>query len=150
MRQAIAPIVVFQRSGRNMLLDGQQRLTAMGGRVIRADGTQNSPTSAHLDLETGRWVQGRIEGQPSATMAELSHPDFDIWMPNGESAYPDRILRLGCAASARINRADIVVYHLSERTPMEDLIRFFRWWNTPGVQMSPDEVEALIASAVEG
>lgn len=154
MRQAIAPIVVFQRivhgAERRFLLDGQQRITALGGRVIRADGTQNTPTSAHLDLETGRWVVGQVAGQPPTTVGDLANLDLDVWMPRRDTPpTQDRILRLGWAASSRMGRADLVVYQLSSYATHADLVRFFRWWNTPGVQLTPDEVDALIESARE-
>ena len=42
----------------HVVLDGQQRLTALRSPVVRSDGTENEPTAARFDLASGRFGAG--------------------------------------------------------------------------------------------
>lgn len=148
------PILLWQRDGYKglpIVLDGQQRLCALGAYVLRADGTVNTPTAAHLDLETGRWQVGPAEGHPPITMAQAANVGWLLKLYNSVTlrADPDhwRTSNLVAQASERLRGGRSFVYTIGTGVPIEDVIRIFRVWNTPGTPFSPDEIEALIHAA---
>lgn len=147
------PILLWQRDGYKgapIVLDGQQRLCALGAYVLRADGTPNAPTAAHLDLETGRWQVGPADGHPPITMAHAASTGWlhDEWTPDGRADLARwRTSSLVAEASERLRGGRSFVYTIGTGVPVEDVIRIFRVWNTPGVAFPPDEVEALIRAA---
>jgi hypothetical protein len=147
-----APILLWERRvGKDhavIILDGQQRLSALGANVLRHDGTPNEPTAAHLDLETGRWQIGPADGHPPITMKAAA----DMWWtwklrPSMTEDGHYRLAMLVGAASTRLQHSDTSVYVIGASTPVEDAVRIFRAWNVPGTLFPPEEVERLIAEA---
>lgn len=131
-----------------VILDGQQRLCALGAHVLRHDGTPNEPTAAHLDLETGRWQVGPADGHLPITMKQAA----DVWWtwqlrPSMTEDEHYRLAMLVSAAAERLQHSDTSVYVIGASTPVEDVVRIFRAWNVPGVPIPPDEVERLIRAA---
>lgn len=147
------PVLLWQRDYRAppVVLDGQQRLTALGAHVLRADGTENAPTAAHLDLETGRWQVGPAEGHPPITMAQAANVGWLLRLYNSATLREDpshwRTASLVAQASERLRGGRSFVFTIGAGVPIEDVIRIFRTWNTPGVPIPPDEIEALILAA---
>lgn len=151
----LAPLLLWvRRVGPNIsdvavvVLDGQQRLCALGADVRRHDGTPCTPTAAHLDLETGRWQVGPSEGHPPVTMREVCDMGwlFDrMWA--GEGAGDDRTVDLAGMAIKRTELWTGCVYAMGPSVTAEDAIQVFRAWNTPGVPIPQDEIEALIREA---
>lgn len=147
-----SPILLWERRvGKDtaaVVLDGQQRLSALGARVLRHDGSPNAPTAAHLDLETGRWQVGPAEGHPPITMRAAS----DVWWafeprPSVMDDEHYRLAMLVATAAERLQRSDTSVYIIGPSTPVEDVVRICRAWNVPGTPFTPEEVERLIAEA---
>lgn len=148
----VQPMLLWERrradtSCHVVVIDGQQRLTAMGARMLRWDGSVNSSTAAHLDLETGRWQAGPAEGHPPITMREAATTS---WLWGLRSTMDDdawwRLASLSGSAADRL-RGSMFVYYIGPSTPIEDAIRIFRAWNVPGTPFDPDEVERLIRGA---
>lgn len=154
-----APLLVWERSHgapkhevSGVVLDGQQRLCAVGARVLRADGSPTAPTSAFLDLETGRWGTEPAPDWPPITMRDAASGGSDwIW---GEvlraSLGRERHRRLGMLlahAAQRVGMTEAVTYLMGPSVPAEDAVEVFRSWNRPGTPIPPEEVEALIAQA---
>lgn len=146
------PMLLWERrtgpegKGRSVVvLDGQQRLSAMGATILRADGTPNGPTAAHLDLETGRWQVGPADGHPPITMRRAvdSLWSFRYWRENDEEDRW-RTVMLCAQAETRIRRAESSVYVIGSGVRVEEAVRIFQAWNMPGVPIPPDEVERLI------
>lgn len=139
-----APLLIWLRGygadRRQVVLDGQQRLSAMNARLLRADETFNAPSAAHLDLETGRWQVGPAEGHPPITMYELADLRWAI-----DKDITDRTSQL--VAAAHMRRAPMVVYEIQPEIGVDDAIAIFRAWNRPGTPIPPDEVEELIRTA---
>ena len=150
----VAPMLLWERrradgSKYAVVLDGQQRLCAMGATVLRHDGTPCEPTSAHLDLETGRWLAGPAEDWPPITMARAV--DFRWSLATGRSLdyTPDKrwhFLSLIAMAADRLQESTFM-YCMGPSTTADDAVRVFRSWNVPGVPIPPDKVEALIRAA---
>lgn len=147
-----APLLLWERrmgpdqKGRAMVvLDGQQRLSAMGAAVLRADGTPNEPTAAHLDLETGRWQMGPADGHPPITMRRAVDTSwgFHHWQETRDEERW-RTVMLCAQAETRLQRAESSVYVIGPSVRVDEAVRIFQAWNRPGVPIPPDEVERLI------
>lgn len=135
-----------------VVLDGQQRLCALGARVLRSDGSPVAPTSAFLDLETGRWGTDPAPDWPPITMWDAASGGLG-WLWEGdyrEALGPERHRRLGmllAQASNRVGMVEVVTYLMGPSVPPEDAVAVFRSWNRPGAPIPSEEVEALIAQA---
>jgi hypothetical protein len=152
-----APLLVWERShgelkhGRSsVVLDGQQRLCAVGARVLRSDGSPTVPTSAFLDLETGRWGTEPSPDWPPITMrdaATMGSGWLDDLYETMDRAERRRLRMLLAHAAQRVQMIEVVTYLMGPSVPAEDAVRVFRSWNRPGTPIPEDEVEALIAQA---
>lgn len=151
----VAPIVLWLRphpiekwpAQVPIVLDGQQRLCALGARVYRHDGTPCLPSAARMDLETGRWSVGG----PGYTLAQIVDPIKTLRAsPAEHDAAADRDFELMCRALNRMDRApDVALVTIGEgATPMQAAEVFARW-NTPGVAMGEDEAVELVRAAGE-
>ncbi len=147
-----APMLLWERrtgpdrKGQSIVvLDGQQRLSAMGATILRADGTPNTPTAAHLDLETGNWQVGPADGHPPITMRRAVDALWGMryWQ---ETRDEDRwrTVMLCAQAETRLRRAESSVYVIGSGVRVSEAVRIFQAWNVPGVPISPDEIERLI------
>ena len=151
-----APILLWERRvGPNIndrvsvVLDGQQRLTAVGARIVRHDGTLNTPTAAHLDLETGRWQVGPADGHPPITMARMANSQW-LWRDGRRQVEGDdwwRTVSLIADADNRIRLSSTSVYVIGASMTVDDAIRVFDTWNTPGVNIPREELAELIREA---
>lgn len=154
-----APLLVWERwhgggiaNRSNVVLDGQQRLCAVGAHVIRPDGSPTVPTSAFLDLETGRWGTEPAPDWPPITMRDAASGgsewawDDDLWETLGRTGHR-RLRMLLAHAAQRVGMLEVVTYLMGASVPPEDAVRVFRSWNRPGTPIPEDEVEALIAQA---
>lgn len=143
------PILAWERSRRvnddrsevtRFLLDGQQRLTALGVPIVRADGTANRIPCLDFDIKTGRFVSSPA---PGVTPARLV--DFEtVWGRKDELPEPE-FWGL-CYAQAQLQRAELVVYDLSPYTSPARAVEAFRCINRPGIAFDEAEIEKLIAS----
>lgn len=140
----VPPILLWERRDGTWVIDGQQRLTALGARVLRPDGTGNTPTAAYFDVRSGRF--GPAQGRWSLTAVRLAR-----WRA---LAVPRPAKRGGRdwewagVAGEVMRRRTVSTYVLGPDATHDDAVRAFRAINTPGVLMEPGEVEALVASAV--
>ncbi len=127
------------------VLDGQQRLRALG--CPFAD--DPAPCASHLDLETGRWEASPPHPFPTTAWA-LSRYSPEPFFRTARGTMPsdelDRIADLWCQANERIRLLSIFTFTISAEAGQAEAAEIFRRINTPGVQMTPEEVDALIAS----
>lgn len=131
-----------------VVLDGQQRLCALGADVRRHDGTPCAPTAARLDLETGRWGVNVGSDETPITMRHLAST---AWLServfNHRFRHDERIMDLVCDAEHRVTGWTGVVYAMGLGFTPELATEVFRSWNIPGEPIPASEIEALIASA---
>ena len=134
-----------------LLLDGQQRLTALGATVIRPDGTTNPPPRAYFDLAAGRFTTD--PGRWALTMRDIVDLDFERQIEvseelekagdvEGHNLWYSRLF-----ANDVVSMQQLTVYRLEHRATPEFAIEAFRAINRPGVQFDEAEIERLIASA---
>lgn len=136
----------------HVVLDGQQRLTALGAQVVRSDGTENEPTAARFDLASGRFGVGPFRWNQTAT--DLARFNFshhiDTERQLEASADPDAIYwHHRIYAYSILSSAQVCHYLLPSHTPISDVIAAFRSINRPGVSFSEAEVERLVNDAAD-
>ena len=151
-----SPILVWERyvgdgARRYFVLDGQQRLTAMGARVIRADGSPNPPTGAFFDHAEGRFTTE--PGRWATTMTDLADYKFGEHMRMERAMEEDpetqKLWYWRIFAYDRISNVEGATFVLEHSTPPARVVDAFRSINRPGVLFSEAEVERLIASTQE-
>jgi hypothetical protein len=140
----VPPILLWERRDGTWVIDGQQRLTALGAEVVRVDGTRNGPTSAFLDVRTGRF--GPAHGRWHLTAVRAARWRA-LAVPRPLTGRVLRDWEWAGDAGEILRRRALVTYVLGPTATRDDAVRAFRAVNTPGVPMSPGEVEALVASA---
>lgn len=137
---------------RTVVLDGQQRLAALGVPMRRWDGVPLVLPEAYLDLEDGTWKAEPMAGLPHAlTMLAVTDPfgaGRIFWSAQGEAER--RLMRLWCEAAEYSGRPDLMTYTIPSSTCREEVIEIYRSWNAPGTPFPPDEVDALIRGADMG
>jgi len=137
----VPPVLLWERRDGTWVIDGQQRLTALGAKVVRSDGSSNGPSRAFLDVRTGRF--GPEQGRWSLTAVRVAR-----WRALNVPK-PRRGVRdwewAGVAGDV-VRRRTLVTYVLGPDATRDDAVRAFRAVNTPGVLMDPGEVEMLVAS----
>lgn len=144
--QPIPPILLWeQKDGTNWIIDGQQRLTALGATVLRADGTPNTPTGAYLDAVRGRFgpTPGRwgLTAVRAAAWRSLAIPKPRRGVIEWTWAF---------AAGMVLSRCSLVTYILNANATVEDAMQAFRAINTPGVPIDPAELERLLSHPSPG
>lgn len=138
-------VLLWQRdwqSGAALIIDGQQRLTALGLPVTRHDGTVNA-CSSFLDVTDGVWYTERAPLR--FTACELL--DHDVWYRTHAEHGADAAYRLSLARQ-RMDR-DFFALSVIERAPKDTVQAWFRTMAIPGVALTPEDAERLCA-AVEG
>ena len=138
-------------SGQGLVLDGQQRLTAICGM------RPGSPDEHHADVSwhavERRWVLAPTDPETLLTVSVRT-----VVSGGGLLSYLVGIMRqfidahgveaweaMVCAFD-RLDRATIVWHELEDATPAQ-AVEAFRRLNTGGSPMTEDEVEALIAAS---
>lgn len=152
-----APFLVWERylgggvmNRINVVLDGQQRLTALGAPVLRADGTANPPSGAFFDLEAGRFTTE--PGRWALTAKDLccmSFSDHFHGEPNVADEMGSRLWQWKIYAKSRLDSIELVSHVLESCTKQAEVVKAFRSINRPGIVFTEEEVERLIASVVE-
>jgi hypothetical protein len=138
------------------LIDGQQRLTAIGARVLRADGTFNPTPILHLDLDAFAsepsndvpiW-HPEPRGRFSPTVENLMDYRY-MWNKRDECGPADRDWHLLIHAQEALQNAEFHVMQAGgwsgDRVTTEDVLRLFVALNTGGTPMSAEDVAALTA-----
>lgn len=127
---------------RTYILDGQQRLTALGCDVRRHDGTPNPPTAARFDVHAGTWG----DGPGTYTLHEAGQFALDLFRAaadHSEERY-DGLIALHEIAC----RIDIPAYvrHYPTPTPEAgaEMAAAFAAINVPGTPIHPDDLAALL------
>lgn len=136
---------------RAIVLDGQQRITALGGQIIRADGTENPVPQIYFDPETGRW--GTDPGRWALTPRDLVNLNGSEYFrrlrefPDGSEE--QRLWEALYFGRDMFQWRTVPVYVIDARASEEFVVEAFRTINRPGVQFDEAEVERLIKSAME-
>jgi hypothetical protein len=139
----VPPVLLWERRDGTWVIDGQQRLTALGARVVRADGASNTPTRAYFDVQAGQF--GRTQGRWELTAVRLARwRALNLPRPVRGAREWD----WAAVAGEAMRRRSLVTYVLGPNATQEEAVQAFRAINTPGVLMAPGEVEALISSAI--
>lgn len=147
-------LILWEHERRTILLDGQQRLTALGARVVRADGSENPTPELYLDLHAyGHEPDDDVpiwhpepRGEWSPTVAQLLDWEwsFDTFKRADE-------VTADLAIEARTNMEDaefhiMIAGHWHGCSPA-DAVRLFRTANTGGTPMSAEDIAALLRMA---
>lgn len=151
------PMILWERTRRVSydrppvmdVLDGQQRLHALGVPMERADGTPMPPCAAFLDLETGTVVGEPGQHRPTLFDAVAYQTARSMQALRGVTIAGTGGDLTYALAKDRLDRIDFSVINLEPSVTPAEAADHFRAANTQGVQMSPEELEALIAAAVE-
>lgn len=134
----IPPILLWERKDMTLVLDGQQRLTALGASVVRFDGTPNTPTKAFFDARTGTF--GPDPRRWNLTAIRLARwSALNIPQPKRGT----REWAWAKEASGVLRKRTLVTYILGPEATVDDAIVAFRAINTPGIPMDPHELLAL-------
>lgn len=133
---------------RNYVIDGQQRLTALGIDVVRHDGTRNPPTAARFNVHTGEW--GGTEEEGSYSLAESAGSDFDMWRRADDVPVVGRARVRGLAELNRLTSdIDLPAYTANFYAPDEkagrEIVSAFASINHPGTPITPDDLAALLS-----
>jgi hypothetical protein len=137
------------------LIDGQQRLTALGARVLRADGTANPTPVLHLDLDAFATAPDDApiwfpepRGAFSPTVADLMDYHY-LWDRRDEVGPGDLAWHLLIAAQEAIQNAEFHTMQAGgwsgDRVTAADVRDLFVAVNTGGTPMSAEDVAALMA-----
>lgn len=139
----VPPVLLWERRDGTWIIDGQQRLTALGAKVVRADGASNTPSKAFFDARTGRF--GALAGRWDLTAVRLAR-----WraLAVPKPSKGEKYWEWTAMAGEVMRRRSLVTYVLGPEATQDDAVRAFRAINTPGVPMDVGEVESLIASTV--
>lgn len=140
-------MLFWERENGILVVDGQQRLAAMGVPMTRWTGEAVPLPASYLDLEGGgTWNAEPTPGLPcKMTFAEVADP-FRIFSAGGYKRCSERLAVLWGQAAERVRQAQ-VVYAMSRYCAYEDVIHIFRTINTPGVLFSDEDIERLIREA---
>jgi hypothetical protein len=157
--QPVSPVVVWERSWSEpvAVLDGQQRLTALGVPMLRADGTTNDVPRFALDVAAGEWLDadpGDRAVVRVTTPVEIAGAkgwdfvdEFDRENPENDP-YDDlsepRCAAIECLSIAQGLRIPMMVL----RGPMDPsvIVQAFRTLATPGVPWTLEEIERMVGS----
>ena len=123
-----------------LVVDGQQRLSALGLPVRRPDGSLNT-CSAFLDLNDGRWHTERTEDR--FTAAEVT--DWGVLR-----RLLDRSRTLGSwayLAEKRLSVERFAVSCIGPDVPKSTVQAWFRTMAIPGVALTQEEAERLCVAA---
>lgn len=150
----VAPLLVWtRRVGETdvaVLLDGQQRLCALGAQVLLADGSAVAPTAALLDVETGRWGTTPSPDWPPITMSDAADGGR-MWLrkhrPQLSNHLAARLQMLLLLAAQRLEGVDIVAYVMGASVAAIEAQAIFRSWNRPGTPLTEEEIDSLIKRA---
>lgn len=145
-----APCVIWRRrvpyslQGQLWIMDGQQRLTALGANIRRADGTHNEPPIFRLDIPTGTWsLDGPGEPWALCSLAQANMLERPAWKDRGLPVSHDLIHHpLQCYARAQ----NAYVQILEIECPDERAAEVFSILAQPGIAWTPEELEGLITS----
>lgn len=148
-RLPIMPILLWERGwmsgARYVVLDGQQRLAALGVPMARHDGTVTTLPASFLDLEDGEWKPEPSPIDPALPVA-LTAAELASGSWSKQRGCEDRAADLYAMAIDRL-RVDVPAYILGPEATQEQAMEVFRCWNLPGVAFEPGEVDALIRAA---
>lgn len=129
---------------RHYVIDGQQRLTALGVDIVRHDGTRNPPTAARFNVHTGEW--GGSEADGSYSLAEASVFEYDMWR-RADDHSRERSRGLG-RLNSLIGNIEIPAYTSGYYRPSEavgrELAAAFASINHPGAPIHPDNLAGLL------
>ena len=167
------PVTLLTHRQQAYVLDGQQRLTALGVRLERADGSVNL-TSAGMNLRTGQWQEisprtaQPIEDLPEGTTvylaAEIARGNLqhllrferamnqrytgEDYPPEVAEALRDQMSVLHTQIWCQTLNVPIVQIEVYDDTPesWSDVLAVFRMVNTPGVSFDLSELERVLAS----
>lgn len=136
-----------------LVLDGQQRLTALGATVHRADGSVNPPPRAYFDIKAGCFTTE--PGRWALTMRDISHlRAVEFFKRSGElEAAGDwegyDLWENTIYAIDQMSVRDVPVFEIDSRAPVEYVINAFRAINHPGTPFDAAEIERLIQTAAD-
>jgi hypothetical protein len=138
----IPPILLWERKDMTLVLDGQQRLTALGATVVRVDGTPNTPTKAFFDARTGTFAPDPRRWHLTAIRLARWNA-LNIPQPKRSGS---REWAWAKEASHTLRKRTLVTYILGPEATVDDAIVAFRAINTPGIPIDPDELASLLSS----
>ena len=155
--QPVSPIVVWERTWSEpvAVLDGQQRLTALGVPMLRADGSVNEVPRFTLDIAAGEWLDTDpgdrvVRVMPVVEIASVSMFDFVDTFDEIEDGNPyDDLSASRCSAIECLSiaqRLKIPMMVLRGSIDPSVIVQAFRTLATPGVPWTLEEIERMVGS----
>jgi hypothetical protein len=127
-----------------VVLDGQQRLTALGMDLVRWDGTPHPLPESVLQLERGIWAAAP-ETEGDRTLLDLFRYNAGIF--RGQRIADERIEDLLWQAQKRLQFTHVPIIVLGPYVPLAAVQALFQAWNIPGTPLDPAEATRLVAEA---
>lgn len=155
---ASSSMLVWHYGNRGWVLDGQQRLMALGFTLRDADGNERRGATGYLDFETGAIVSepGPMRATIAEITAQMSASDIHgsanewwrrqhDWISKGENP---RLAAMAFDADSLRNSIPHTLAVLGgwsqDVTPAEAR-EYFRHWNIPGVPFAEGEIDRLLS-----
>lgn len=156
---ASSSMLAWLHKGKGWILDGQQRLMALGFALKDAAGRERRGPVGYLDFETGEIVSA--PGPTRATIAEITAPLVRTegsppwwrrqhdWIAQGDNP---RLAAMAFDANSLRNAMPHTFAILGgwhENVTPEVAREYFKHWNIPGVQFGDGEIDRLLAVVEE-
>lgn len=141
-----APIILWRRwsAEPGWVLDGQQRLTALGAHLSDAEGSPRPVTRWGFDAAAGEWTEGDEISLMEATDYD---PILTMWHTDPTDVRLRQRGHVAMARCSRLGELDIPVANI-EGDPAH-AVAAFRSLSMPGVPWDVSEIERMIESCAD-
>lgn len=140
-----------------LVLDGQQRLTALGAKLVRQDGSVNKSAALYFDVEA--WLSGqglcwfsKPQGPRPMMVHNFLQQSFyeDVLQMRSSRGELTEVERWLIEAFNAFNDQDVHIQVIDWSVTVDQAMEIFAAANTGGTPMSNEEVARLIAEAKKG
>lgn len=144
--QPVSPVVVWERTWSEpvAVLDGQQRLTALGVSMLRADGTVNEVPRFTLDIAAGEWLDADPGDRVTRTIPVIEIASASMFDSLYDGLSAARHAAIECLSIAQTLRIPMMV--LRGTMDSVKIVQAFRTLATPGIPWTLEEIERMITS----
>lgn len=142
----VAPVIVWEdRQRRRWLLDGQQRMTAIGADVRTADGVRRPAPPTRWDWQSGAWS---LDAGAPMTLASLGHRSMLDQLRHDDDEGRVHAMCYGMERACWCRVSTTVIGGWGG-LPADRVIEAFAALATPGVPWNPDEIAAMVRACAD-